>query len=189
MLKLILSGIAIITLSIIPNVFAEHVLDVNAFAQYPDISHLSSEKLTLQANNTSYDLYYGYGGSLDSVSHSNYTIPTLSVIDINQERKSLQITMDAVPEQNEFWVRIPFDVLYAENENYKVLVDGVDTKYDLMKFPNDYVVGLSIPQNTKSIEIIGTQVVPEFGLYTVFILGISIVCVVALRKTNLDLKI
>ena len=189
MQKSILAGIAIIALSIIPNVFADHVLDVNAFAQYPDISHLSSEKFTLKVNNTSYDLYYGYGGSLDSVSRSNYTAPTLSLIDINQERKSLQITMDAVPEKNEFWVRIPFEVLYANHENYKVLVDGVDTKYDLMKFPNDYVVGLHIPQNTKNIEIIGTQVVPEFGLYAALILGISIVCVITLRKTNLDLKI
>jgi len=187
MLKPILTGIAIITLSIIPNVFADHVLDLNAFAQYPDISHLSSEKFTLNVNNTSYDLYYGYGGSLDSVSHSNYTAPTLSLININQERKSLQITMDAVPEKNEFWVRIPFEVIYAENENYKVLVDGVDTKYDLMKFPNDYVVGLRIPQNTTNIEIIGTQVIPEFGLYAVLILAISIVCIVSLRKTNLDL--
>ncbi len=187
MLKSIFIGIIIITLSIIPNVFSDHVLDVNAFGQYPDISHLSAEKFTLQVNNTSYDLYYGYGGSLDSVSHPNYTAPTLSLIDINQENKSLQITMNAVPEKNEFWVRIPFEVLYADHENYKVLVDGVDTKYDLMKFPSDYVVGLRIPQNTKNIEIIGTQVVPEFGLYAVLILGISIVCVIAVGKTNLKM--
>jgi len=184
-LKSILAGIVLIGFSIIPNVFADHVLDVNAFAQYPDISHLSSEKFTLKVNNTSYDLFYGYGGSLDSVNQSNYTEPTLSFIEINQERKSLQITMDAVPEKNEFWVRIPFEVIYADQENYKVLVDGIDTKYDLMKFPSDYVVGLRIPQNTKNIEIIGTQVVPEFSIFAVLILGVSLVCVITLGKSNL----
>jgi predicted secreted protein with PEFG-CTERM motif len=184
-LKPILAGIVIIAFSVIPNVFADHVLDVNAFAQYPDISHLSSDKFVLKVNNTTYDLYYGYGGSLDSVSHSNYTAPTLSSIEINQERKSLYITMDVVPEKNEFWVRIPFEVIYADKENYQVLVDGIDTKYDLMKFPSDYVVGLRIPQNTKNVEIIGTQVVPEFGLFAVLILGISLVCVITVGKSNL----
>jgi predicted secreted protein with PEFG-CTERM motif len=57
-----------------------------------------------------------------------------------------------------------------------------------MKFPNDYVVGMFIPQNTKNIEIIGTKVVPEFGLVTVLILGISILSVITLRKINLGLN-
>jgi predicted secreted protein with PEFG-CTERM motif len=187
-LKPIFIGIGIIALSLIPNVFAEHVLDVNAFAQFPDISQLSAEKFTLEINNTSYDLYYGYRGSLDSVSKPGESTPTLSFMNINQERKSLEITMNKVPEKNEFWVRIPFKVISAENENYKVLVDGVDTKYDLMKFPNGYVVGMLIPQNTKNIEIIGTKVVPEFGLVTVLILGISILSVITLRKINLGLN-
>jgi len=187
-LKPIFVGIAIVTLSIIPNVCAEHVLDVNAFAQFPDISQLSGEKFTIEINNTSYDLYYGYRGSLDSVSKPGDFVPSLSLMNINQERKSLEITMSKVPEKNEFWVRIPFNVISAENENYKVLVDGVDTKYDLMKFPNDYVVGMFIPQNTKNIEIIGTKVVPEFGLVTVLILGISILSVITLRKINLGLN-
>ena len=186
-LKPVFIGIAIIALSIIPNVFAEHVLDVNAFAQFPDISQLSAEKFTLEINNTSYDLYYGYRGSLDSVSKPGESA-VLSLMSINQERKSLEITMSRVPEKNEFWVRIPFKVIYAENENYKVLVDGVDTKYDLMKFPSDYVVGVLIPQNTKNIEIIGTKVIPEFGLVPVLILGISILSVITLRKTNLGLN-
>ena len=187
-LKPVFIGIAIIALSIIPNVFAEHVLDVNAFAQFPDISQLSAEKFTLEINNTSFDLYYGYRGSLDSVSKAGESAPVLSLMSINQERKSLEITMSRVPEKNEFWVRIPFKVIYAENENYKVLVDGVDTKYDLMKFPSDYVVGVLIPQNTKNIEIIGTKVIPEFGLVPVLILGISILSVITLRKINLGLN-
>jgi len=187
-LKPVFIGISIIALSIIPNVFAEHVLDVNAFAQFPDISQLSAEKFTLEVNNTSHDLYYGYRGSLDSVSKAGESAPVLSLMSINQERKSLEITMSRVPEKNEFWVRIPFKVIYAENENYKVLVDGVDTKYDLMKFPSDYVVGVLIPQNTKNIEIIGTKVIPEFGLVPVLILGISILSVITLRKTNLGLN-
>ena len=43
-----------------------------------------------------------------------------------------------------------------------------------MKFPNDYVIGFIISEDTKKIEIIGTRVIPEFGTYAILILGISI---------------
>lgn len=62
----------------------------------------------------------------------------------------------------------------AENEKYTVLVDGVDTGYDLMKYPNDYVVGFVITEETKNIEIIGTRVIPEFGAFAILIFGVSI---------------
>ena len=54
------------------------------------------------------------------------------------------------------------------------MVDGVDTRYDLMKYPEDYVVGFVISETTKNIEIIGTKVIPEFGMFSGMILGISV---------------
>jgi len=67
-------------------------------------------------------------------------------------------------------VRTPEDVLYADGEKFKVLVDGVDTGYDLMKFPNDYIVGVVISEYTKNLEIIGTRIIPDFVAYTILIL-------------------
>ena len=152
-----------------------------AFAQYLDISQLESDKVTLQFGEKSYDLYYGYRGSLDSMD-SDYLYPTLSSMHIDEERKSLEITLSDVPEPTDFWVRMPFDVITAENEKFTVLVDGVDTRYDLMKFPNDYVVGFIITEETKNIEIVGTSVIPEFGAYSVLILAISIIGLVVLAR-------
>ncbi|MDH5430917.1 MAG: PEFG-CTERM sorting domain-containing protein [Nitrosopumilus sp.] len=153
--------------------FAEHIFNPNAYAQYLDISQLESEKITFTFDEKSYDIYYGYRGSLDSMG-SNELYPVLFSMEINQEKKSIEIIMDVVPEKTDFWVRTPQDVLYAENEKYTVLVDGVDTRYDLMKFPNDYVIGFIISEDTKKIEIIGTRVIPEFGVYAILILGVSI---------------
>ena len=153
--------------------FAEHIFNPNAYAQYLDISQLESEKITFTFDEKSYDIYYGYRGSLDSMG-SNELYPVLFSMEINQEKKSIEIIMDVVPEKTDFWVRTPEDVLYAENEKYTVLVDGVDTRYDLMKFPNDYVIGFIISEDTKKIEIIGTRVIPEFGAYAILILGVSI---------------
>ena len=179
--------VLIFFLSLFPisNVYAEHLLDVEAFAQYLDISQLESEKFVLEIDGNSYDIYYGYHGSLDAMG-SDFQNPTLSEIIVNQERQSLEITMIEVPERTDFWVRTPFEVITAEKENYQVLVDGVDTGYDLMKFPNDYVIGVFIPENTEHIEIVGTTVIPEFGTLTILILSVSLFSIIFMvRKSPL----
>ncbi|MDH5418217.1 MAG: PEFG-CTERM sorting domain-containing protein [Nitrosopumilus sp.] len=164
--------------------FAEHIFNPDAYAQYLDISQLESEKVTFEFDGNSYDVYYGYRGSLDSMG-SNELYPILYSMSINEERKSLEIIMEGVPKKTDFWVRIPEDVLYAEGEKFTVIVDGVDTGYDLMKFPNDYVVGFVISEDTQYIEILGTRVIPEFGVITILILGLSIIGIICLTRINL----
>lgn len=160
------------------NVYAEHIFD-DAYAQYLDISQLESEKVVMTFDDVSYDLYYGFHGSLDAMG-TDYDFPTLSSMTLNEERKSLEITLDEVPEMTDFWVRMPEDVIYAENENFVVLVDGIDTRYDLMKFPNDYVIGFLITEETRNVEIIGTEVIPEFGSITIIVLALSVVVILLL---------
>ena len=76
----------LLTAMILPtNVYAEHVLDIEAFGQYLDISQLESEKVTFVFDEKSYDVYYGFRGSLDDMSsHTSY--PILSSMDINEEK-------------------------------------------------------------------------------------------------------
>ena len=69
-----------------------------------------------------------------------------------------------------------------------VLVDGIETKYGVMKFPNDYVVSFVITETTKEIEIIGTKIVPEFGMFSIAVLGISILGMVyVIQRTKLKI--
>lgn len=176
----------ILLLLIIPassHAFAENIFNPDAYAQYLDISQIESEKVTFEFDEKSYDIYYGYRGSLDSMG-SDHLYPVLSSMNINEERKSIEIIMEDVPEKTDFWVRTPEDVLYAEGEKFKVLVDGVDTGYDLMKYPNDYIVGLVISEDTEKIEIIGTRVIPEFEGLTILILGISIMAIIYVAQKN-----
>ena len=163
--------------------FAEHIFNPDAYAQYLDISQIESEKVTFIFDEKSYDIYYGYRGSLDSMG-ADHLYPVLSSMKINEERKSIEIIMEDVPEKTDFWVRTPEDVLYADGEKFKVLVDGVDTGYDLMKFPNDYIVGFVISEDTKNIEIIGTRIIPEFGAYAILILGISVLGLVYFARKS-----
>ena len=171
--KTISFGTLLIFLILLSTVHLEDSSNVQAFGQYYDIAHIMGEKVSFQIEDRVFDVYYGYKGSLDDIG-SDFVEPSLGLMNINEEGKSIDITMESVPERTDFWVRIPHEILYAENENYVVLVDGIETKYTVMKFPNDYVVSFVITETTKNIEIIGTKIVPEFGIFAIAILGTSI---------------
>ena len=114
---------------------------------------------------------------------TDFEEPTVSEIILNVERKSLEVSFEDVPEKTDFWVRIPFEVLTANQEKYQLRINEVDTGYDLMKMPDGYVVGMIISEDTKHVEIIGTNVIPEFGTVAILVLGVSILSIIyAARK-------
>ncbi|MFB5603185.1 MAG: PEFG-CTERM sorting domain-containing protein [Nitrosopumilus sp.] len=169
----------------VSNAYAEHVLINEAYGQFLDISQLEAEKETFEFDDVTYTLYYGYHGSLDSSMTESFEEPVVTEMIINQDNKSIEVTFEEVPDATDFWVRIPFEVLTAEKEQYQVLVNGEDTGYDLMKMPDAYVVGLIITEETEHVEIIGTQVIPEFGTIAILVLGVSIVGIIyATRRSS-----
>ena len=162
----------------ISSVYAAHVLDVEAFAQHLDIAQLESEKFSFEFDSVSYDIYYGFHGSLDDSMSDDFGDPVVKEMRVNQESKSIQVDFDRVPQKTDFWVRIPFEVLTAENEKYQLLIDGVDTGYDIMKMPDGYVIGMIIDDGVKQVEIVGTHVIPEFDSFAILVLGSSILIIV-----------
>ncbi len=170
-------------------VYAEHIFeDSDAFAQHLDISQISAEKFVMMVDDTSYDMYYGYHGSLDSMA-SDKLEPTLSSMSINQERKSWEIIFSEIPSNSVFWVRMPDDVISAEKGHFQVFVDGKKTLYDLTKFPNDYALGMIVPKDGKYVEIIGTNVIPEFSVMVLPLFVISTILMVMMtRKYSTNIK-
>ena len=84
------------------DVYAEHIFkDREAFGQYFDIAQLMAEKITFEIEENIFDIYYGYKGSLDSMG-AEHVEPILSSMDINEERKSIEIIMEDVPEKTDF---------------------------------------------------------------------------------------
>ena len=169
----------------VTNAYAEHVLVNEAYGQFLDISQLEAESESFEFDDVTYTLYYGYHGSLDSSMMESFEEPVVTELIINQDNKSIEVNFEEVPDATDFWVRIPFEVLTAEKEQYQVLVNGEDTGYDLMKMPDAYVVGLIITEETEHVEIIGTQVIPEFGTIAILVLGVSIVGIIyATRRSS-----
>jgi predicted secreted protein with PEFG-CTERM motif len=183
--KVLIASLFLLLLVPTSNAYAVHVLDFEAYGQFLDISQLEAEKESFEFDDVTYTLYYGYHGSLDSSMTDSFGAPIVTEMIINQERKSIEVTFEEVPEATDFWVRIPFEVLTAEKEQYQVLVNGEDTGYDLMKMPDGYVVGLIITEDTEHVEIIGTKVIPEFGTIAILVLGVAIVGIIyASRRSS-----
>lgn len=160
----------------LPTVFAEHIFEnPQAFGQYLDIAQLTSPKYVLEIDDHSYDIYYGFHGSMEvDIEKLNEALPVVSSMGLNLERKSLEVFFSEVPENSVFWVRIPFDVMTATNEHYQLFIDGIETKYDFTKFPSDNAIGMIVPKDSKHVEIVGTKVVPEFASFAILILGVSV---------------
>jgi predicted secreted protein with PEFG-CTERM motif len=179
---------AILTITLIPTsvAFASHIFDDrDAFAQYLDIAQLTAEKYLLVIDEKTYDIYYGYHGSFEvDVEKLGEELPKLESMSINTERKSFEVTMESVPAESVLWFRLPLEVISADEAKYQLLVDGVDTKYDLTKFPEEYAIGMIIPKDTKHIEIIGTNVIPEFGALSITILTISFIGIIYAARSR-----
>jgi len=101
----------IITLTLIPTgvAFGSHIFDDrDAFAQYLDIAQLSAEKYALKIDEKTYDIYYGYHGSFEvDVNKIGEELPKLSTMNINTERKSIEITWNVFQQTMSFGYDYP----------------------------------------------------------------------------------
>ena len=76
----------------------------------------------------------------------------------------------------------------AADDQFFVLVDGADTEFNETKTSTDRTITVSFTDGTGQIEVIGTQVVPEFGGIAFVILTIAILSTIVLTtKTRIKL--
>jgi predicted secreted protein with PEFG-CTERM motif len=104
------------------------------------------------------------------------------------ESGSLIINIDSLSNGTLF-VQLPRDVIDAKfaekDDDFFVLIDGLETEFDEAKTANDRTLTVAFPQGTEEIEVIGTFVVPEFGTVAILILVISVFSIVFVSKTKL----
>lgn len=169
-----------------PNVQAEHIFkDRMAFAQLLDTIKSTGEFYTIEVDDNTFDIYYGGYGSLEIGGEALETDePTLSSMNLNVDQKSLELTLNPVDNDKVFWVLLPLEVISAEEAKYQLFIDGVETKYDLTKFGENYALGMILPPGAENVEIMGTQVIPEFGTFAILVLGIAIVGIIYVARKS-----
>ena len=138
-----------------------------------DISELSSEKYLLQINNQTFQIYYGFKGSLEvQIGSNQIENPKVTSMNINPERHSLEINFEKSVYEGPMWVGLQNELITAEGGKFNVLIDNKDQIYELTYYPDKIAVGFILPSNASHVEIIGTRGIPEFSA-SVIILGIA----------------
>ncbi len=103
----------------------------------------------------------------------------------DKETISLLIATENV-EDSEFNIKLPNDLIRAENNEFAVLVNGYEVEYDVMGAVDTHLA-FFVPTFTEEIEIIGTYVVPEFPLGAILLFGAVSVIIILIQKSKKSL--
>ncbi len=136
-------------------------------------SNLSAyaESYSLEIDDEVYDIEYNFNGDVIAMA-------------IDKETFSLLIATENVND-SQFQIKLPNDLIRAENNEFAVLVNGFEVDYEVMETV-DRNLTFFVPAFTEEIEIIGTFVVPEFPLGMVLVLGtLSGIIIIVQKSKNL----
>lgn len=115
----------------------------------------------------------------------NYDITgaTVSDISIDTQNTSLVVSLQTTG-NGTMTITLPRTLIDAKSgtidNQFFVLEDGANTDFQESKTDIDRTLSISFPDSTDKIEIIGTQVVPEFGNLAGIIITISIIGVIVI---------
>ncbi|MBI2006117.1 MAG: PEFG-CTERM sorting domain-containing protein [Nitrosopumilales archaeon] len=100
---------------------------------------------------------------------------------IDHELNSLLIGITEVNDST-FQITLPQNLISAENNEFAVLIDQIEVDYDISTQDNAAVLHFFVPADSQEIEIIGTQVIPEFPLGVLVVFASMIVVVTLVTK-------
>ncbi|MDE1728682.1 PEFG-CTERM sorting domain-containing protein [Candidatus Nitrosotalea okcheonensis] len=131
----------------------------------------------------------------DAQSGQSFQVPysitgaIVSDMSISSSDTSLVVFLQSSDDGN-LTLTLPRALIDAKNgtndDQFFVLVDGADTDFTEHKTSTDRTITVFIPKNTEQVEVIGTQVVPEFGALSSVVLIMAIISIVAIStKTRL----
>lgn len=115
----------------------------------------------------------------------------ISSIYIDQENNSLVLSLENIDEDTTLEITLPRELIDAKEDGndkpFVVMVDGdiVDVQED--KADNERKLTIPLTANSREVRIIGTQVVPEFGIIALLILTIGIGSILMLRRLNINI--
>jgi len=111
----------------------------------------------LEVDEKTFDVSYSFDGELLAMG-------------VDQESTSLLIGTQNV-EDSFFEVSFSSELLSAQNAEFVVLIDGLETDYTVTYDGDNPALAFPIQADSEEIEIIGTSVIPEFPLGALAIMG------------------
>lgn len=108
----------------------------------------------LQANGSTYDIYYGF----DVV---NTVVDKITLI---PEHNTMHLVLTKSNETDSMWVQFPQSLISAEKNNFVLYIDGKEEKYELADSDHSTIMGFVVSANSTSVDIQGTKIIPEFPI-------------------------
>jgi len=105
---------------------------------------------------------------------------------VNEEKKSItfEIVSDSKSFDHNLMILLPSELIEPP---YAVFVDGKkNLTFDLIEDKVN-TLKIELPENAKQLTVIGTSVVPEFGVFSAIVLGISLISIIAFNRTGITL--
>lgn len=116
----------------------------------------------------------------------NYsTTGRVIAMEIDKELFSLLIGLENVEKDSILEIEFTHELISAENNEFAVLVNGYEIDYELSTTDLGSKLTIPIFADTEEIEIIGTNVIPEFPLGILMVLVFTIMFVVFFSRTKI----
>ena len=140
------------------------IANAYAYSPNPDTTHQMITPVTvfgktyhLQVNNSTYDIYYGF----DVV---NTMVQKITLV---PEHDTMHLDLTKSNETDAMWIHFPMSVISADKNNFVLYIDGQEKKYELTESDHSIVMGFVVPANAQSVDIQGTNVIPEFPIVAI----------------------
>jgi len=116
----------------------------------------------------------------------NYsTTGRVIAMEIDKELFSLLIGLENVEKDSILEIEFTHELISAEKNEFAVLVNGYEIDYEISTTDLGSKLTIPIFADTEEIEIIGTNVIPEFPLGILMVLVFTIMFVVFFSRTKI----
>ncbi len=140
---------------------------------------------------TNFEVDAGNHGTFDV----EYTIKggTIKDIEVNSDIFGLTVLIESTDE-GVITLELPREFIGAEKQDGKddtfiILIDGIEVEYtEQVLHSESRIITIDFEPNDSKIEIIGTYVVPEFGIVAIMILVAGITSMIVLTKNKLQIS-
>ena len=145
--------------------------------QHADIAELIMHEYQLNFDGNDYTIFFRFttGQGSDESSEEDI-LSKVSSITIDKQRKSLNISVKNVEQTDIFSLQFPQKLIPSQSKDLTVLVDGKKKPFESNVQGVKRTMIFILPAKSSKIEIIGTQVIPEFqsGMFAFTVVMLSL---------------
>lgn len=107
---------------------------------------------------------------------------------VNEDQKSItfQVASDPKSIDHNLMLLLPTDLIEGP---YIVFVDGEQNlRFEYLADTNVNTIEIELTENTNEITVIGTKIVPEFGVLSLMVLGMAVTSLIVVQKSKNSMK-